>query len=309
MLVTGASGFLGVHLCERLRTAGAELHAVSRSDQEPGKSGVRWWRGDLADAEAAERLLGSVRPDYVFHLASEVSGARDLGRVIPMLHGNLTTTVNLLKAAVELPCERIVLAGSLEEPDPEQGEFTPGSPYAAAKWASTGYARMFNALYGAPVVNLKIAMVYGPAQRDLRKLIPYVTVSLLREEVPRLGSGRRSVDWTYVDDVIDAFVAASTKPGVEGGSFDVGSGELTSVRQMADELVRLIQSKSGPEFGVLEDRPLERDWVARPERWASLGWAPRTGLEDGLRQTVSWYRDRLETLAQRDGVSGGGPGL
>ncbi len=85
----------------------------------------------------------------------------------------------------------------------------PGSPYAAAKTAVASYGRMFHALYGLPIVHLRVFMVYGPGPQDITKLVPYVTGCLLRGEPPRLSSGTREIDWIYIDDVVEAFVAAA----------------------------------------------------------------------------------------------------
>lgn len=118
-------------------------------------------------------LFRKVQPATVYHLASHVMGAPDLQHVLPTFRANLQSSVNLLTAAAETGCGRLVMTGSLAEPEPSRGEMFPVAPYAAAKWASSGYARMFHALYGVPVVLARVFMVYGPAQKDLSKLIPY----------------------------------------------------------------------------------------------------------------------------------------
>jgi nucleoside-diphosphate-sugar epimerase len=180
----------------------------------------------------------------------------------------------------------------MEEPDFGDADAVAQSPYAAAKWASHTYARLFHALYQLPVVHLRIFMVYGPGQRDLRKLIPYVTTSLLCGEAPALMSGEREVDWIYIDDVVDAFLAAAVSPGASGASLDIGSGELVSVRAIVDRLRRLVGGDVEPAFGAVPTRKLERVRVADPATAAAtIGWAPRTPLEDGLRRTVKYYRD------------------
>ena len=149
---------------------------------------------------------------------------------------------------------------------------------------------MCHTLYHLPVVLLRIFMVYGPGQRDLRKLVPYVTLSLLRGEAPKLSSGIRRVDWVYVDDVIEALVAAGQAPDVEGKTIDVGSGRLVGVRDVVTELVRITGASVQPIFGELPDRPMETEPAAEVERtFKELGWRPRTPLEAGLRATVDWY--------------------
>jgi UDP-glucose 4-epimerase len=294
ILITGASGFLGTHLCRRLCQKGWEVHAVSRSQHSTSNGGPRWWQGDLADTSTARGLLLTIKPDIIFHLASHVFGSRDLSLVMPTFRSNLMTTVNLLTAASEIGCQRIVLTGSLEEPEPGDPQAIPSSPYAVAKWASNAYARMFNALYQLPVVILRVFMVYGPEQQDLQKLIPYVTLSLLRGESPKLASGQRKIDWVYVEDVVQAFLLAGQAAGIEGSIIDIGSGELVSIRSVVDYLVRLINPQIEPSFGALADRPLEQVRVADRERTlAVLGWQRMTSLENGLKRTVDWYRQQL----------------
>jgi nucleoside-diphosphate-sugar epimerase len=203
VLVTGASGFIGARLCARLAALGAEVTATSRTPFA-SESSIAWQHCDLSDASATENLIGLARPERVFHLASHVVGTRATSAVFPTFESNLVSTVNLLTAAERSGCQRVVLTGSLEEPDPGPEWPIPSSPYAAAKLAANAYGRMFHALFGLPVVILRVFMVYGPGQRDHAKLVPYVITSLLKGETPRLGSGLREVDWIYVDDVVDA---------------------------------------------------------------------------------------------------------
>jgi UDP-glucose 4-epimerase len=290
-LVTGASGFIGSRLCSRLLEADANVHAVSRSART--SADVRWWATDVCDTEAARTLIRTVKPDVIFHLASHVTGSRGLDAVLPTLHANVLSTVNILLAATEVGCKRVVLAGSLEEPDGEDREPVPVSPYAAAKFAANTYGRMFHSLHGLPVVTLRIFMVYGPGQRDETKLVPHVITSLLRGESPAVSSGTRPVDWVYVDDVVEALLASGTTERVLGETFDVGSGMLTPVRAVVEEIVRLMRPSAEPRFGAVPDRPNERVRVADVERTrALLGWAPRTPLSRGLAATVDWYTGR-----------------
>ena len=248
----------------------------------------------MSDAAAVRRLVVDLKPDTVFHLAGFVSGDRSLDAVLPSLQANHVATVNLLTAVTHVGCRRIVLAGSLEEPEPDEGLVTPSSPYAAAKFASTAYANMFHALYKTPVVTARIFMVYGPGQRDLRKLVPYVTLSLLRKQAPRLSGGTRLVDWIYVQDVVDGLMAAARAPGALGRTVDLGTGRFASVRDIALQLATIIDPDVRLAFGDLPDRPLERVRLANlADTRARLGWGPAVAIEEGLQRTVDWYADRL----------------
>jgi nucleoside-diphosphate-sugar epimerase len=294
VLVTGGGGFIGSHLCRRLCRAGAEVHATSRTERATTQAGPTWWQADLSDLSIARRLFTSLKPDIIYHLAGSVGADPGLNLVIPTFQSLLMSTVNVLLCANEVGNRRIILTGSLTEPPPGAVGATPSSPYAAAKWAASGYGRMFHKLYQTPVVVLCPFMVYGPAQAT-SKLIPSVTLSLLTSEAPKLSSGSQKGDWVYVADVIEGFVAAAVAPGIEGATIDLGSGTLVSVRNIVGQLVAIIGTQVEPIFGALPDRPGENELAANTTAAAAmLGWRASTSMESGLRQTVEWYRSRVE---------------
>ena len=281
-LVTGGRGFIGRHLLARLAAQGAEVHATTRSATPPADPHVRWWRVDLADAVATEELVTRLRPDVVVHLAARADGTRRLDAVVPILTDTLLSTVSVLAAAARLPRCKVVLAGSVED-----GGHQPEvhSPYAASKAAAATYATLFHGLWQLDVTVLRLAMVYGPDDPNAHRLIPSVVAAFADGRRPAVSSGTRRIDWVYVEDVVDAFLAAADgEPGV----FDIGSGTLVSIR----ETVRLVAAAMGtaiaPAFGVVGDRPLERELRADPEpARASLGWRPTVGLAEGIARTVA----------------------
>jgi len=273
VLITGASGFIGGALARRLSEEGAIVHGVTRRKPESAGPCERWWEADLTDSATVRRTLDEASPDLVFHLAGMVAGARGVELVLPMLQANLIAPINLLLAAQERGV-RLLLTGSLEEAQPDASWPIPASPYAAAKLAAGAYARMFQSLYGSRAAWLRLFMVYGPGQPDVRKVVPYVTLALLRGESPQLSSGARPVDWIFIDDVVDAFLAAAVAPDLGAQPLDVGSGRLVTVRAVVEELVRIVDPRIAPRFGAVAERPMEQVRVA----------------DVGLRKTVEWYR-------------------
>ena len=289
-LITGATGFLGSHLCMRLLAEGAAVHALCRPGSTGVVKGVAVSEAALDDAAGVANVVRAVRPDYVFHLAAITSASRDRSMVLPTFQTNLVSTVNLLNAVAEVECRRVVLAGSLEEP--ESNAAAPSSPYAASKAAATTYARMFWELYKTPVTTARIFMVYGPGQRDTKKLIPFTILSLLRGEAPAVSAGTRLVDWVYIDDVVAGLISLSRSPGIEGQSIDIGSGELTSVRDVILSIAKAVGSKVQPAFGAVPERPAEQVRSADTARTAALtGWKPAVTLAEGLQRTVDFYRE------------------
>jgi nucleoside-diphosphate-sugar epimerase len=294
VLVTGATGFIGSHLLRRLSDLGADVHVASRRQQPDHHADPAWHSLDLTDAEACLELITTISPTVVFHLSSAATGAREVDLVLPLMAANQAAAVNLLTAvAKSAPKARVVLAGSIEEPH-QVDELTPRSPYAAAKWAATAYARMFYSLWDVKVSVLQIAMVYGPAQPDLTKLIPYSTLALLRGEAPQLSSGTRLVDWVYVDNVVDAFIRTAETDLTIGKVFDICSGQLVSIRDTVEVLALIIGSDVRPQFSAVPDRPMDLAQRGDPTTAAELfDWKASTPLEDGLRRTVAWYAENV----------------
>jgi UDP-glucose 4-epimerase len=296
VVVTGARGFIATHLCRRLLSAGALVHGVSRAESPSALAGLTWSRADLSDRCAVRALVDRVRPDVIFHLAGHVTGSQQLEHVGPALELNLLSTVHLLTAVAEAGRGRVVLAGSMQEPDPGDPAGVPCSPYAASKWACTGYARMFHSLYRVPVVIARPFMVYGPGQWDLAKLLPYVIMSFLKGETPRISSGSRELDWVYVHDVVDGLLLVARSPFDDGRTIDLGTGTLVSIRSIVTQVRDLLGSTNDAEYGAIADRPFERPHAARLDDTTRLiEWRPTTSLRDGLTDTIAWYRSFAAT--------------
>lgn len=295
VLVTGPTGFLGSQLCTQLVSSGCEVHGLCRPGSAALGDGVTRSECTLEDIGALTQLMRVVRPDTIFHVAGFTSASRDLSAVIPSFQANLVSTVHLLTAAANTGCRRIVLAGSCEEP---QGTDAPSSPYAASKSAASAYAQMFWQLFRTPVTVARIFMVYGPAQRDLNKLIPYTTLSLLQGARPKLTSGLRKVDWVFIDDVVRGLIALSLAVGVEGTAVDIGTGVGTSVREVVEIIAALMGCGMALSFGEIPDRQDEQVRLADADRTEALtGWKATTALREGLTQTVAYFRSLLSIQA------------
>jgi nucleoside-diphosphate-sugar epimerase len=290
VLVTGASGFIGRRLCSALLANNAEVHAVSRSGGDAGDPAITCWARDLSEFEATNELVEKLRPSYVFHLASHVKGAPDLRHVLPTFRNNLATTVNLLTALAETDCKKIILTGSLVEPPAGEMQSVPAAPYAAAKWSSSHYGRMFHALYGLPVSIARLFMVYGPGTRDDTKLVPYVIRQLDKGKAPKVSSGQHLIDWVYVDDVVEGFLAMANAKGIDGKSVDIGSGELISTKDLVCHIACAMNASLEPQFGSIAERPMETVRVADVDRsFEMIGWKPRVTLEEGLKRSIEYF--------------------
>lgn len=293
VLVTGARGFIASRLCHRLIADGAEVCGLSTTAITP-QAGMSWRQIDLTDRAAVATVIRDVHPEVLFHLAGHVSGSQNVEHVGPTVDQNLISTINILTTAVETVRCRVVLAGSMQEPSPDDPNGVLCSPYAASKWACNAYARMFHGLYQLPVSIARPFMVYGPGQWDSAKLLPYVVTSFLNGDAPRVSSGDRALDWVYVDDVVEGFLAVALSEFVDARTIDLGTGTLVSIREIIARVRHIIGAHVDAGFGAIPDRPFERPHAARVEDTKRLiGWSASTSLDDGLRTTVEWYRERL----------------
>lgn len=298
VLVTGATGFTGQALCRALLALGARVHGLARS-AEASPAGTRPWSVDLRDAAGVEAACRQIAPEFVFHLAAQVTARQELDLVRTMCEHNLLGTVNLLLAVVQSDCRRIVAAGTPEEPADDVRRVLVASPYAAAKAAATIYTRMFHRLYRLPVVAVRPFLTYGPRQEE-NKLIPYTILKLLRGESPQLTSGKRLCDFIYVSDVVRGMLRAALTPGLEGQTFDLGSGVPMSIRMAVEYIAKMTNSNVPVHFGAIPDRLGEGPLIADADTTRKiLGWEPRWTLLTGLTETIAWYAEQIAAETKR----------
>ena len=298
-LVTGSTGFIGQALCARLKALGAEVHGSRHRSPAGGVDDQQTC--DVSIASEVEALFARVRPNCVFHLAGVVDGARSLNLVRTTLAANLVGTVNVLMCAATAECSNVVVVGSLQEPD-DVHPAVPSSPYAAAKFSASAYARMFAQVFGLPVVIARTFMVYGAGQVDFAKLVPYVARQLITGSVAELTSGRQSFDWVYVDDVVEAMIAIASRPDLAGHTIDIGTGQLTSVIEVASGVARRLCAIDRLLVGAVPDRkgePTRTADVAATE--ALINWRAKMSIEQGLDRAVPWYEEYLLADPRRGG--------
>jgi len=291
VLVTGASGFIGTHLCRHLNQQGAEITGTYLNHKPEGEH-AKWICLDLTNQEAVSHLIHTIQPTHIFHLASHVQGQREIDTVLPTFENNLISTINILTAAQQAGCcKRLVMTNSQEEPDQSNAIAIPSSPYAASKFAASAYARMFHALYSLPIVIARVFMVYGPEQKDHRKLVPYTILKALNGQTPELSSGQRNIDWVYVSDVVNGLSQLGCKTGLEGETIDLGSGQFHTVKEVVEKTLKQIDPTIKGNFGAVADRAMEQERLADAQKTNhKLNWRAQVTLEDGLTKTIEWYR-------------------
>jgi UDP-glucose 4-epimerase len=297
-LVTGGAGFIGAALSNQLYCDGHQVRVIDDlSAGDPGQleDGVLFTRGDVADRPKLWTLLQDV--DCVYHLAARVLVSESI--LYPRAYNevNVGGTVSVMEAMRDAGVRRVVLTSSGavygeqgEQPVREDQPPNPQSPYAVSKLAAEYYVRTIGALWGIETVILRVFNAYGPGQR-LPPSHPPVVPRFLRQahhggSLVIFGGGGQTRDFVYVDDVVEALVAASTASDVDRRIVNVGSGRETSINDLASLVARV----TGREVDVLHS-PAESGGVARlcadlTAAHRLLGYEPRVQLCDGLRLTL-----------------------
>jgi nucleoside-diphosphate-sugar epimerase len=295
VLVTGATGFLGSHVCAALLAEGAEVHALARSTERAPR-GTRAHAADLTRRDAARDALRSIRPALVVHAAGLVTASPSIELVREALAHDCVAAVELFLAALEAGCARIVHVGSCEELTEPRGWLAPASPYAAAKLSARAHAEMLRRAHDAPISCVLPFTIYGPGQAP-EKLVPSIALALARGERPRLRSAARVLDLVHVEDVAAGVLAALAAP-VLPEPVELGTGRGVAVAELARELARAAGRPELEPLTEAPDRPREASAVLAdcgPAR-RLLEWEPLWSLGEGLRATYEWYRQRAGAL-------------
>ncbi|MEX2024283.1 MAG: NAD-dependent epimerase/dehydratase family protein [Thermoleophilaceae bacterium] len=314
VLVTGAQGFVGSWLAERLLDKGARV-VVPRRDAEPESrfraDGLERRcvvvPADVQDRDALVRILNEHGVDAVLHLAAQTIVGTANRSPLSTFEANVRGTYVLLDACRELgTVERIVVAssdkayGSHEQlPYREGFALTPTFPYDVSKACADMIARSFAATYDLPIAVTRLANVYGGGDLNWSRIVPDTCRSLARGEPPVIRSdGSPERDYLHVDDAVDAYLAIAASlddPQLRGRAWNAGWGAPLSVREIADRLIAAAGSSVAPDVRGDGTPPgeIDRQYLDSTAIRTELGWSPRVELDDGLRRTYEWYSQRL----------------
>ncbi|MCC6163454.1 MAG: SDR family oxidoreductase [Acidobacteria bacterium] len=304
-LVTGGAGFIGSHMVEALRRRGdrvrvADSLITGKRANLAHIDDVELLEGDLADpAFAAEAVRGV---DFVLHQAALPSVPRSVEDPLTSNRANIDATLSLLVAARDAGVKRVVYAGSSSAygnaaPLPKQEDMptAPLSPYALQKLVGEQYMQMFTQLYGLSTVTIRYFNVFGPRQDPSSAYSGVISLFiryLVEGRSPTIhGDGEQTRDFTFVTNVVDGALRASqADSAVSGAVINVATNTRISLNDLFHTLKRITGATADPVYGPSRAGDV-RDSLADITRARDLlGYTPLVGLEEGLRQTVEWYR-------------------
>lgn len=313
VLVTGAAGFIGSHLVQRLLNEGTHVRALLRYDSQnrighlaqldrPELDHIEIVRGDLKDPEAVARAVDGC--SVVFHLGALIAIPFSYQNPTDYVQTNVVGTLHVLNACMKAKVARLVHTSTSEVygtarqipitlDHPRQAQ----SPYSASKIAADALAVSYARSFELPVVILRPFNTFGPRQSP-RAVIPTIIRQALAGSVVRLGSTHPTRDFLFVSDTVNAFVAAATADIPPGTEIHVGTGRETSIGDVVTIVGEILGKSLNVHSEDLRLRPdnseVERLLCDYSEAKQVMNWLPRVSLEDGLREVVAWMRSRVE---------------
>jgi UDP-glucose 4-epimerase len=317
-LVTGAAGFIGSTLVDRLLEEGHQVTGVDNlsagspasnleSAHRHNRSRFTFVATDVRHPDLSDIVAGC-NPDVVFHLAAQVDVHRSVDDPQFDARNNVLGTINLLEATRRARVPRIVYAASgyarygapATLPVTEDTSVDPLFPYAAAKVAGELYMGAYASMYGIAPICLALANVYGPRQ-DPRGEAGVVAIfgSSMISGRPTIvyGDGSATRDYVYVDDVVTAFLCAAEAPVTTTGTFNIGTGVQTTVTELHQLIADVVGVSGPPDHAEPRTGEVQASALDPTKARRVLGWKPDTDLTEGIKRTVDWLRGVLDSPA------------
>lgn len=315
VLVTGAAGFIGSHLVERLLKLGYGVIGLDNFDSyyDPAikRENVRAFAGrcrvivgDIRDSDLIRHIFAENDITRVAHLAARAGVRPSLQYPLLYQDVNIGGTITMMEAASTRGVEQFVYASSssvyglnARVPFSESDKVDyPASPYAASKAAAELFCRSYNHLCGLPVKALRFFTVYGPRQRPEMAIHLFTRMIETGRAIPFFGDGSSQRDYTYIDDIIDGVVAALVSPDRSFEIYNLGNSYPVSL----DYLIRALEKATGKE-AALERLPMQPGDVPITcadisKAGKDLGYRPKTTIEEGIGKFLQWYRAPVPTL-------------
>lgn len=303
ILVTGANGFVGGHLCKVLSDQGSNVVSFVRKPSSKIQHIAEQQIVDIRDRLRIRQLVKNLEPQFVVHLASEKRRSVELTAYRSGYESNFFGSLNLIEVCQELkPTPRFIYLGSCEEYGQQQVPFeelaveSPLNAYGASKLAVTKLLQGMIQNYAFPAVILRPTVVYGPSQSE-DMFLPTLIQSLMANKRFAMTSGDQSRDFLYVDDLIEAIMLTLVTPGAQGRVINISSAKPIRIKALAKMTAQMIgrECESLLAFGAKGYRPDEtmNYWASNSLAKELLDWTPRVSLEEGLSHTIGYFQDQI----------------
>ena len=295
-LITGAGGFIGIHLAKLLKKKGFEVHGIL-SSLDKNLFLDRKFVADIRKFEDLESVIDN-NTKYIFHLAGVASIQKSIDDPSLDFHTNAVGTFNMLELSRGLNLESFVFASSVSVLDPnnklpinETAIYAPSTPYGASKMSAETYCKVYHSCYNVPVKILRLFNVYGPGKIGL--VVHDLIKKLLKNnhELTLHGDGEQVRDFLFIDDAISGFDLIAQK-GKEGEIYHVGSGIPTSIISLTNIIINqmnLNQVKIKTTGKFYKGEMLE--WYADISKISELGFSAKIGIEEGIAKTIEWIKN------------------
>lgn len=306
VLITGASGFIGARLLQRLLEEGAQIYALLSNSGSYARldsvlKDIRCLKGDVTDFSFLKPQMGGLQPQVIYHLAGYGNHPQHYGdpekEILEITRGNVLGTAALLAALVPVKFECLIHTGTAAEYGPrtqamrEDQLLKPDTYYGATKAGATLLCQAFSHLLGRKVITLRPSYVYGP-EEDLDRFIPTVIRSCLENKVLPLTSVHEKKDFVFIDDVVEAYLCAYRSNFSGTPVVNIGSSRETTL----GEVIGMIEKQLGKKLQYVQGSYQSLQW--KSSCWQAditqakeiLNWTPAHDLEKGLKKTIDWVR-------------------
>lgn len=307
ILVTGADGFVGSHLVEKLVSLGVNVTAVVRRNSfgtfknlNPVKKKIHLVWTDVQDLAKITEITKDI--DIVYHLSAQSHVGYSIYNPYETVVNDVISTLNILEASRKNDVSRVIHAGSseiygnpIQVPIDEKHPLSPRSPYAAAKASAESLLESYFHTYGMPIVFSRFFNIFGPRQ-GLDQAIPkFILQALNNKKITIYGNGLQSRDYTYVDDAVLAYCLLGVVKGIEGKVINFGSGTEITIKELAKLILNLTESKSTLFFDKkLRSGETPRLLCNSNNAYKLLKWKPKINLEDGINKTIKFYQTKKD---------------
>ncbi len=306
ILVTGGAGFIGSHTVDALVATAAHEVAIidnlSAGKRDQVSPGARFYEADIRDAGEVARIIAIERPAVMVHFAAQMDVRKSVADPAFDAQVNLVGFLNLMEAGRQHGLRRVVFSSTGGAIYGEQDTFPadeshpcrPVSPYGVAKFSTESYLFFYKAQYGIDYAAMRYANVYGPRQDphgEAGVVAIFCGRLLGHQPVTIFGDGEQTRDYVYVADVVRANVAAVMAPVT--GPINIGTAIETSVNRLYETLAAVAGSDQPPVYAPARPGEQSRSAIAASRAGRELGWRPEVTIEEGLRQTFQFFKDRV----------------